>query len=108
MNAMRHKLLPEQREEIVEKLARGKTLKDLGIEYGVSASTVSRYLKRYAIDMKYLQPVRGSALDDSTKLELRKVLLGFNVENPNLLIAKLGEKFEIKIKYKEEYVIIHV
>jgi arginine repressor len=102
------KLNENEINQVVKMRKRKKTLKEIADKFNVHQSTISRLLAELGIETEY-KIMQVNSMDRRTKFELRKVLLGFGISDPNILISELGTKFEIKArKNDEEFDVIEV
>ena len=85
----------------------GKSPADLAKIFKVSASTISRYLKEFGRVVK-LRESHRVLIDDTIKTKLRRLLSGYGISCPDILISDLDKHFIIEIREEEETEVIYV
>lgn len=96
-------------EEILKRFDSGETPADLATSYGVHPSTIRRYLRQNGRQLSRVS--HTTEIDPETKLELRRVLSKFNVDNVDILISEIDKHFIIEKRQEEEddaFQIIHL
>lgn len=87
-------------EELLIEFDNGKTPANLAVKYGVHPSTLRRYLR--VNGRKLGKIAHSSNLDSETKIELKRILVKYNVKNLDSLISELDESFNLEIKESTE------
>lgn len=86
--------------ELLERYDNGETPADLAISYGVHATTIRRYLRKNGRKLSRIShPIEISY---PIKLELRKILIKYNVDNIEDIISELDKKFIIELKKEDK------
>ena len=102
------RLSSEQKLELLNLFDSGNyTPADLARNFKVSPSTISRYLKKNNREVK-TRLAHRVLINSKVKSKLRKVLSGYGVSNPDLLISELDKEYYIQFRDKEDNVIIYV
>lgn len=86
--------------ELLERYDNGETPADLAISYGVHATTIRRYLRKNG--RKLLKISHPTEISYPVKLELRKILIKYNVNNIEDIISELDKKFIIELKKEDK------
>ncbi len=96
-------------EEILKRFDSGETPADLATSYGVHPSTIRRYLRQNGRQLSRIS--HTTEIDQDIKMELRRVLSKFNVDNVDILISEIDKHFIIEKRQREEdsaFEIIHL
>ena len=96
-------------EEILKRFDSGETPADLATSYGVHPTTIRRYLRQNGRQLSRVS--HTTEIDPDIKLELRRVLSKFNVDNIDILISEIDKHFIIEKRQGEEddaFQIIHL
>lgn len=96
-------------EEILRRFDSGETPADLATLYGVHPSTIRRYLRQNGRQLSRVS--HTTEIDQDIKIELRRVLSKFNVDNVDILISEIDKHFIIEKRQEEEddaFQIIHL
>lgn len=101
------KINQEAIENLLEEFDMGETPANLAKIYNVSASTISRYLKKNGRKVEVREAHRV-LISDKVKSKLRRILSGHGISNPDILISELDKHFLIEEREHEDYEIIYV
>ena len=96
-------------EEILKRFDSGETPADLATSYGVHPSTIRRYLRQNGRQLSRVS--HTTEIDQDIKIELRRVLSKFNVDNVDILISEIDKHFIIEKRQWEKddaFEIIHL
>ena len=96
-------------EEILVRYDNGETPADLATSFGVHPTTVRRYLRQSGRELSRI--THTTEIDNEVKLELRKILSKFKIDNIDIVISELDKYFNIEKKedkIDEAFNIIHV
>lgn len=96
-------------QEILKRFDGGETPADLATVYGVHPTTIRRYLRQNGRQLSRVS--HTTKIDTDIKLELRRVLSKFNVDNVDILISEIDKHFIIEKRQGEEdsaFEIVHL
>ena len=96
-------------EEILKRFDSGETPADLATLYGVHPTTIRRYLRQNGRQLSRVS--HTTEIDQDIKIELRRVLSKFNVDNVDILISEIDNHFIIEKRQGEKddaFEIIHL
>lgn len=101
------KLTLEQRELLLSMFDNGSSPADLARYFKVSASTVCRHLQNN--DRKVVtREAHRVLMKDRVKSKLRRILSGYSVSNPDILISELDKNFLMDEREDEDFETIYV
>lgn len=104
---VRKKLDSEKLEVFLSLFDSGETPTNLALKFGMSASTVSRYLKKHHRCTEY-RTSHHVLINDIVKSKLKRILSERNIADVDLLISDLDREFLIEVRNVEEVFIINV
>ena len=101
------KLNLEQRMLMLTMFDNGDSPASLARYFKVSASTVSRHLQ---INNRKVvtREAHRVLIDDKVKSKLRRILSGYGIDRPDILISELDKNFLMEEREDEDFEIIYV